>query len=87
MLANQGTTVHTAEPLVPGPSCLEVKIASATLKTYKSPGSKQIPAELIRAEGEILLPEIHKFTNYIWRKEELPDSGRSIYYCTSPQKG
>jgi hypothetical protein len=29
--------VHTAEPLVPGPSSLEVEIAVAMLKKYKSP--------------------------------------------------
>jgi hypothetical protein len=32
--------VHTAEPLVPGPSRLEVEIAIAKLKKYKSPGSQ-----------------------------------------------
>jgi hypothetical protein len=42
--------VHTAEPLVPGPSRL-VEIAIAKLKKYKSPGSDQIPAELIQAGG------------------------------------
>jgi hypothetical protein len=39
--------VHAAEPLVPGPSGLEVKIAVAKLKKYKSPGSDQILTELI----------------------------------------
>jgi hypothetical protein len=39
--------VHTAEPLVPGPIRIEVKIAIANLKRYKSPGGTQIPAELI----------------------------------------
>jgi hypothetical protein len=33
--------VHTAEPLVPGPSHLEVEIAIAKLKKYKSPGSEK----------------------------------------------
>jgi hypothetical protein len=47
--------VPTAEPLVPGPSRLEVESAAAKLKKYKSPGSDQIPAELIQAGGEILL--------------------------------
>jgi hypothetical protein len=47
--------IHTAEPLVPCPSCLEVKIAIAKLKKYKSPGSDQIPAGLIQAGGESLL--------------------------------
>jgi hypothetical protein len=46
--------VHTAEPLVPGPSLLEVEIAIAKLKKSKSPGSDQIPAELIQSGGETL---------------------------------
>jgi hypothetical protein len=36
--------VHTAEPLVPGPSSLEVEIAVAKLKKYKSAGSDLIQA-------------------------------------------
>jgi hypothetical protein len=64
--------VHTADPLVPGPSRLEVEIAIAKLKKYNSPGSDQIPAELIQTKGEILLSIIHKLINYIWNKE-LPD--------------
>jgi hypothetical protein len=51
--------VHTAEPLVPGTSRLEVEIAIAKLKKYKSPGSDKIPAELIQAGGEMLLSSIH----------------------------
>jgi hypothetical protein len=41
------------------------------LKKYKSPGSDQIPAELIQAGGEILLSEIHKLINSVWNKEIL----------------
>jgi hypothetical protein len=44
--------VHTAEPLVPGPSRLEVETAVANLRKCKSPGSDQISAELIQAGGE-----------------------------------
>jgi hypothetical protein len=65
--------VHTAEPLVPGPSRLEDEIAIAKLKQYKSPGSDQIPVELIQAGGEILLSAIHKLIKSVWNKEELPD--------------
>jgi hypothetical protein len=67
------TEVHTAEPLVLGPSRLEVEIAIAKLKKYRSPGSDQIPAELIQAGGEILLSEIYKLINSVWNKEKLPD--------------
>jgi hypothetical protein len=54
--------IHTAEPLVP----FEVETATAKLKRYKSPGSDQIPAELVQAAGETLWSEIHKLINSIW---------------------
>jgi hypothetical protein len=44
--------IHIAEPLVPEPSLIEVE--KLLLKRYKSPGSDQIPAELIKAGGETL---------------------------------
>jgi hypothetical protein len=53
-----------AEPLVPGPSRLQVEIVIAKLKKYKSPCSDQIPAELIQAGSEMLLSAIHKPINY-----------------------
>jgi hypothetical protein len=64
--------MHTAEPLVPEPSLVEVEIAIEKLKSYKSPGTDQIPAELIKAGGETLYSEIHKLICSIWNKEELP---------------
>jgi hypothetical protein len=48
------------------------------LKRYKSPGSDQIPGELIQADGETLLSEIHKFINSISNKEELPDQWKEF---------
>jgi hypothetical protein len=60
--------VHMAEPLVPGLSRLEVEIAIADLKKYKSPGSDQILAELIQTGGKTLLSAIHKLINSIWNK-------------------
>jgi hypothetical protein len=68
--------VHTAEPLVPGPSRLEVEIAIAKLKKYKSPCSDQIPAKLIQAGSEKLLSAIHKLINSVWKKKYLPDQWR-----------
>jgi hypothetical protein len=65
--------IHTAESLVPEPSPFEVGIAIAKMKKCKSPGSDQVPAELIQAGGETLQSEIHKLINCIWSKEELPE--------------
>ena len=43
--------IHTAEPLVPEPSTSEIELAIYKLKSHKSPGTDQIPAELIKAGG------------------------------------
>jgi hypothetical protein len=67
--------VHTAEPLVPGPSRLEVEIAIAKLKKYISPGSDHIPAELIQTAGEILL------------SEDLPDQWKESIIVPIHKKG
>jgi hypothetical protein len=62
---------QTVKPLVPEPSLVEVEIAIEKLKSYKSPGTDQIQAELIKAGGEIH-SEIHKLVCSKWNKEELP---------------
>jgi hypothetical protein len=64
--------IHTAGPLVPEPSLVEVAIAIGKLKSYKSPRTDNIPAELIKAGGETLCSEIHRLICSIWNKEELP---------------
>jgi hypothetical protein len=57
------------------------------LKKYKSPGSDQIPAELIQAGGEILLSEIHKLFRSVWNKEELPDQWKESVIVPIHRKG
>jgi hypothetical protein len=41
--------IHMAEPLIPEPSLVKVEIAIGKLKSYKSLGTDQIPAKLIKA--------------------------------------
>jgi hypothetical protein len=43
--------IHTEEPLVPEPRAFEVELAIEKLKSNRSPGTDQIPAELINIEG------------------------------------
>jgi len=57
------TETHTAEPLVPEPSASEVELAMGKLKSHKSPGIDQIPAELIK-EGVRKLAE--RFINLLF---------------------
>jgi hypothetical protein len=57
--------VHTAELLLPDPSPLRLKFLFAKLKRCKLPGSDQIQAELIRAGGETLQPDINKLILFV----------------------
>jgi len=65
--------IHTADPLVPEPSAAEFEPAIDKLKSHKSPGIDQIPAELIKAGGRTICLEIHKRITSIWKKEKLPE--------------
>jgi hypothetical protein len=79
--------VHTAEPLVPGSSRLEVEIVIAKLGKRKSPCGDEIPAELIQAEGEMLLSAIHKVINSILDKEEFSDQRKKSIIIPIHKKG
>jgi hypothetical protein len=79
--------IHTAEPLVPEPSFVEVEIAIGKLKSYKSPGTDQIPAELIKAGGETLCSETQKLICCLWNKEELPQQWKESIITPIHKKG
>ena len=64
--------IHTAESLVPEPSSFEVELVIDKLKSHKSPGMNEIPAELIKAGGGTICLEIHKLITSVWKKEKLP---------------
>ena len=61
---------HTAEPLVPEPSSLEVELVIEKLKIHKSLGNDQIPAKLIKSGGKTIHCGIHKLIISIWNKEK-----------------
>jgi len=65
--------IHTTKPLVPEPCASEFELAIDKLKSHKSPGTDQIPAELIKAGGRTICLEIHKRITSIWKKEEFPE--------------
>ena len=81
------TEIHTAEPLVPEPSAIEVELAIEKLKRHKSPGVDQIPAELIKAGGRTICYEIHKLIFYILNKEELPEEWKESIIVSIYKKG
>jgi hypothetical protein len=79
--------VHTAEPLVPEPSALEFDLAIEKLKSHKSPGIDQIPAELIKAGDRTIRCAIQKFIISIWNKEELPEEWKESNIVPIHKKG
>jgi hypothetical protein len=79
--------IHTAEPLVPEPSLVKVEITIEKLRSYESPGTDQILAELIKAGGETLNSEIHRLICSIWNKEELPQQWKESIIVPIYKKG
>ena len=69
------------------PSAAEVELAIDKLKSYKSPGIDQIPAELIKAGGRKICLEIHKLITSIWKKEKLPEEWKESIIIPIHKKG
>ena len=57
---------------MPEPSGFEFEMSIGKVKSHKSPGIDQIPAEFIKVEGRKIRSEFRKRINSIWNKEELP---------------
>jgi len=81
------TEIHTAEPLVPKPSALEVELSIEKLKSHKSPGIDQIPSELMKTGGKSIRYEIYKLIISIWNKEELPKEWKESIMVPIYKKG
>ena len=79
--------IHTAEPLVPEPSASEFELAIKKLKSHKSPGIDQIPAEPIKAGGRTICLEIHKLITCIWKREKLPEDLKESISVPFHKKG
>jgi hypothetical protein len=79
--------IHTVELLVPEPRLVEVEIVIGKMKCYKSLGTLQIPAELIKSGGGTLYSEIHSLIFSIWNKEELPQQWKESIIVPIYKKG
>jgi len=66
---------------VPEPSVFEVEMAIGKVKSHKSPGIDQIPAECIKIDGRTIRSEIHKqfIRSGIWRNCLRIGRSRSLY--------
>jgi len=72
---------------VPEPSAFEVELSIENLKSHRSPGIDQIPAELIKAGGQTIHPVIHELISSIWNKEELPEEWKESIIVPIHKKG
>ena len=55
------------------PSAFEFEWDIERLKRHKPPGIYRIPAELIKAGGRAIHPEIYKLIHSVWTKEEFTE--------------
>jgi len=79
--------VGQAEPQVPEPSASEFELAIDKLKSHKSPGIDQIPAELIKAGCRTICLEILKLITSISKKEKLPEEWKESILVPIHKKG
>jgi hypothetical protein len=79
--------IHTPEQLIPEPSASEVELDINKLKSRKSPGINQIPAEMIKARSRTISLEIHKLITSIWKKEKLPEEWKESIIVPIHKKG
>jgi len=81
------TKIHSIEQPVPEPSAVGVELAIEKLKSHKSPGIDQIPAELIKAGVRTIRYEIHKLTISIWNTEALAEEWKESIIVPIHKKG
>jgi hypothetical protein len=77
------TEIRTAEPLVRESSAFEVEVATEKLKSHKSPGVDQIPAEMIKTGVEqFAVRSIDLLILYGIRRNCLSSGRSQSLYCT-----
>jgi hypothetical protein len=64
-----------------------VPLTIEKLKRHKSPGTDQIPVELIKAGGKEICSDIHKPIYSIWNKEEMHQEWKELIIVTIYKKG
>jgi len=68
------TEYERVKPYVENVSPKEIKTAMFSLKNWKASGTDDIPAELIKYDGEELHVVIFMLCQQIWIKEHVPDN-------------
>ena len=83
------TDDNTHHDVTPEPEILrsEVEQAIKKLKSGKSPGDDNIPAELLKQSGNEGITVIHKLCNKIWSTTEWPADWKKAVFLPLPKKG
>jgi hypothetical protein len=72
---------------VPETSVSEVEMTTEEVKRNQSPGTDQIPGEMIKAGSRTIRSEIHELINSIWNKEEVPEEWKELIIVLLYKKG
>ena len=62
-------------------------MATEDVRSHTSPGTDQIPEELIKTGGRAICYETHKLIISIWNKEELPEEWKESINLRIYKKG
>ena len=65
----------------------EIKSTITKLKSGKAKGIDDIHAEILKAGGDVVVSELHKLFNMIWKKENVPSDWRKGIITCLPKKG
>jgi hypothetical protein len=65
----------------------EIESAINRLKADKSPGTDEIPGELLKHGGDSIIDQYHCICNNIWQKESIPEEWTKSIIVTMPKKG
>ncbi|KAL4089543.1 hypothetical protein QTP88_024563 [Uroleucon formosanum] len=79
--------IHGAEPMVSEVTREEVNEAIKDLKNWKSPGSDEIPAVLIKYGGKEMQNLLFRICQKIWKDESMPKSWNKAIVVPIYKKG
>jgi len=74
------TEIQTAKPPAPEPGASEVEMVIEKLKGHKSPGTDQIPADVIKVGGRTIRSKINKLYNSTRNREEMPEQWKEYLF-------
>jgi len=68
-------------------STFEFELAIVKLKSHKSPGTDQIPGEMIKVGSRTISSKIYQLIISIWNKNKLPEKWKESIIVLTSKKG